>query len=85
MIGGPERVVDSGGSGAQALGKSTIAGGLERTRCSGWDVGSAARVVEGGVESMRVTGNLVETVGSSNRGRKGLTPDKGNIDSIKRT
>ena len=59
--------------------------GLERTGCSTWDVRSAARGAEGGAESKRVTGNHVETMESSDQGKEGLTTNKGNIYSIKRT
>ena len=59
--------------------------GLERTGFLGLDSRSTTESVEGRVESMRVTGNHVEMVDSSDRWREGLTADKGNIDSIKRT
>ena len=59
------------------------AGGLERIGCSGLDVRSATGGVEGKAESTRVTGNHVKTVHSLDRGREGLTTDKGNIDLIK--
>ena len=51
----------------------------------GGDVGSAIKGAEGGAESKRVIGNHVEIVDSSDCEKKGLTIDKGNIYSTKRT
>ena len=62
-----------------------MVGGPKRTGCSGWDAGSAAGGAKGWAESTRVTENHVEIVDSPDRGREGLTTDKGNIDSIKQT
>ena len=61
-----------------------MTGGLERTGCSTWDVRSATRGAKGEAESKRVIGNHVETMESSDRGKEGLTTNKGNIYSIKR-
>ena len=65
------------------IGKSAMVGGLERTECSGWDARFVVEGAEGKVESMRVTRNHVEIMDSSDRGREGLTTDKGTIYSIK--
>ena len=59
--------------------------GPERSKCSGLDTRSTVGGAEGGAELARVTRNHVGTVDSSDRGTEGLTTNKENINSIKRT
>ena len=54
-----------------------MARGPKRTICSRLDAGSTTEVAEGGAVLTRVTGNHVETIDSSDRGREGLITDKG--------